>query len=119
MAHRAAGALRLTDPTNLRNQKQENNPQEFEATHPKAFESIADKNVEDKRKDEPSPSGIAVYQPPGSVKGCEEEYHEQSKADISHLQRRIQIAIMGVRHELDPARGLDDARRIGTHKPER
>src|SRR6516165_9527417 len=74
-------------------------------------------NKDSKREHHPRPSGVANCHAPNSVEGCHDKDYEQSKANEPHLHHRIQIAIVGIRHGLQPALSLNDARRVGSYEP--
>ena len=65
----------------------------------------------------PSPSRIAVSDAPNGVEGCNDEDYEESIANIPHLQRRVIIAVVGIRHVPDKARSFDDAGRVASYEP--
>src|SRR4051812_49366334 len=83
------------------------NPQKLEATHPQAFEIVPYNKKNNKRQQCPGPTRVAISDKSNGMKGCDDKYIEKNKADIPHLQRRIIIAIVGVRHHLDPAWGRE------------
>src|SRR5262245_18562198 len=88
--------------TSFGSNNSEYQPQGIGAAHPVAFEEVSHDNEKCERQQEPRSSGVAVYHAPNGVEGCYDEDYEESKADVPHLQHRIQIAIVGGRHGLDP-----------------
>src|SRR5260370_8589141 len=51
------------------------------------------------------------------MEGRKDEGYEEGQANVPHLKHRIHIAVMGIRHVLDPARSIHDARRVRPYEP--
>src|SRR5262249_24977343 len=61
--------------------------------------------------------GITVCHASNGVQGCDEEHYEESVADVPKLQHSIIIAVVGIRHVLDPAWSIKDAGPVEPYKP--
>src|SRR4051794_7507591 len=96
----------------------EHHPGRLKGPQPERFEEIVDHDEEGNRKQKPRPPVVALRHPPDGMQRRNEEYDEEGKADVTQFEYRIIVTVMGIRHQLDPAGSVDDARRVRSHQPE-